>query len=60
MELEIAFECPQCRKRFAQNLIDYAPGTRRLCPACGMETILTSDCLQSLRADLESFCRQPH
>lgn len=60
MELEIPFECPQCKKRFPQNLTDYAPGTRRLCASCGRETILTPDGLQSFCASLESFCRQPH
>ncbi|BCA80722.1 hypothetical protein [Desulfuromonas sp. AOP6] len=60
MKLEIAFECPQCQKSVAQNLNDYAPGTRRLCPSCGTDTILTPDGLQSFRASLESFCRPPH
>ena len=57
MELSIAFECPACRKILRYRLLDLKPGDRRECPLCRTPTVLTAQSLQTLRQDLQIFCR---
>jgi len=57
MDLAIAFECPQCKRQFLQDLVEFSPGKTHVCEACGSWTVLTSDSLRNFQSALEDFCR---
>lgn len=56
MALSIDYECPQCRKKLAQEFQDITPGKPRECTDCKLPVRLTDRSLQGFERSLREYC----